>query len=231
MKNKPDSEGYYEEYYSVLDTLYLIKLNRIGRSLSPEELSFLIGRSANYMESKEDLSVGDLTVKDLYGIAAAFYLPPTMIFMRNSHRDKKVKVKVSKVKQQGIICHTAEMHNESRAPELLFKLYEYKVPLTKKDKEKNAQQLSLLVKTIGNLLNQTYFNKGFRTPWEIYDHCSAISEIYIRPCLLQKALSIHCAPDKKPRLKKILHATEGYVYEKYSGKTKPALTSGTVNES
>jgi hypothetical protein len=183
------------------------------------------------MESKEDLSVGDLTVKDLYGIAAAFYLPPTMIFMRNSHRDKKVKVKVSKVKQQGIICHTAEMHNESRAPELLFKLYEYKVPLTKKDKEKNAQQLSLLVKTIGNLLNQTYFNKGFRTPWEIYDHCSAISEIYIRPCLLQKALSIHCAPDKKPRLKKILHATEGYVYEKYSGKTKPALTSGTVNES
>jgi hypothetical protein len=79
MKSKSYSQGYYEEYYSILDTLYLIKLNRIGRSLSLQDLSFLIGRPSNYMESKEDLSLGDLTVKDLYCIAAAVYLPPTCI--------------------------------------------------------------------------------------------------------------------------------------------------------
>lgn len=227
MKNKPDSEGYCEEYHSVFDTLYLIKLNRIARSLSPEELSFLIGRPANYLESKEGLFVGDLTVKDLYWIAAAFYLPPTMIFMRKSHMDKKIKVKVSKVKQHGIISHIAEMKDGIRAPKLLFKLYEYKTPLTKKDKEKNAQQLSLLIKTIGNLLQQAYFNKGFRRPLEIYNHCSAITKIYIRPYLLKKALNTYCAPDKKPRLKKILHAKEGFVYKKYSRKTEPMLTSET----
>ena len=125
MKNKPDSEGYYEEYHSILDTLYLIKLNRIGRSLSQEELSFLIGRSANYMESKEDLSVGDLTVKDLYWIAAAFYLPPTMIFM-----GKGIKVGKS----------NSEAHTVDVAPTLAVQ-GKIKIPV-----EIDGRELSLLNK-------------------------------------------------------------------------------------
>lgn len=218
MKRKSKKPPLRQEYQSLIDTLYLIKLNRIGRNFTLPELSFLIGRPSNYMVSKENLSVGYLTTKDLYWIAASFHLPATLLFMKNPLQHNKIKVRVFTVKQQGIIIHIAEKQDECNAPELLFKLYEFKAPPTKKEKEKDEQQLTPLIETIDNLLQQGYFNKD-RMPLEIYEHCSRITTTYIRPYLLEEALTSHCNLNKNPCLKRDLHKTEGYVYKKYTGKS------------
>jgi transcriptional regulator with XRE-family HTH domain len=209
-----------EVYSSFVDLVYLVKINRISKGFSTEELSFLIGRAKNYIETRESLLPRkDFTMRDICWLAEAFGIVPPSLFMNNSGIPDKIRVRTSVVKQNGITYHITERIEENGEPQLFYQLYEYTEP-TPDEIKRDQQQLDELIRTVGKLLHGKYFDKNIRRPLEIFQHCRSITKKDIRPRLLQKALDTHTASDKFPCLKKYWGKNAGYLYKKINRLTR-----------
>jgi transcriptional regulator with XRE-family HTH domain len=112
-------------YHAEADLAYLVKLNRIGHGWSTEELSFLIGRSANYINTRENLvRNSQFTVEDMVFIAMAFEMSATEMIMHNPGEFRQFQFQTTVVQKGNIIFHEI-WRIDSQSKYMLCRLYEF----------------------------------------------------------------------------------------------------------
>lgn len=206
-------DGFREMQRSLVDLFYLIKLNRIGKNYSMEELSFLIGKNKKYMIKREKSLRPDLLLtKELCLIADVFDMQAPSLFMNSRGDYETVIMRASIVKKNGNIIHTIEKKVDGGRIELLCQLYEYgKVSGTARKREE--KELAALIMVVGEVVNGSFFDKEVRSPFEIFLHCKRLMKRDIRPCLLEKALDLYSMDREGPQLQKC-KGENGFGYKK-----------------
>lgn len=208
-------DGFHEEYPSTVDLIYLIKLNRIGRHFSAEELSFLIGRNKKYITSREETLSGTmLQMDDIFMAAFVFDRDITSMYMRTSHGYKKILVQASSIKKKdGKIVYTIEQKMGDGEVELLCQVYEYSRSSSGNARKVDEEELAQLIKTIEGAVREGYFDEGIYGPLEIFRYCREKTEKEVHPWLLEKALAVCMRSNQYPRLQKC-RGKNGFGYKK-----------------
>lgn len=197
----PSSKKQTLRYHAEADLAYLVKLNRIGHGWSTEELSFLIGRPVNYVNTRENLRANrQFTVEDLVFMAMAFDMSATEMVMHNPGEFRQFQFQTT-VTQKGNITFHEIWRIDKQSQFMLCRLYEFpKAP----DPEKEKQQLQDIIKIISRIIKTGFFKQP-RHPLSIYKHCCKTYKKGLAPLVVKKALAHFAAgnPPAQLQFKKI----------------------------
>lgn len=195
-------------YHAEADLAYLVKINRIGHGWSTEELSFLIGRSANYIDARENLRTNSqFTVEDLVFIAMAFEMSATEMIMHNPGEFRQFQFQAT-VQQQGNIIFHEIWRIQQQAKYLLCRLYEFP---QKPDPEKEKQQLATIINSIRRIIKTGFFKQP-RHPLAIYRQCKKRSKTSLRPSLVQQALAHYTTGNAEVKLQRKKSKQQAWTY-------------------
>jgi hypothetical protein len=210
----PKHNQFQPIYYTLADLVYLIKISRISRNYTAQELAFLVGKPGNYIAEREQLLPGKhFTLTDMVRLADVFDRQLTSMYMNNPLDLEKIAVRVTVRKENGAILHSIEQREGNGVIKRLCLLYEYEITVTGAEKEMQEKQLAQIIKSIGKMIANNYFNRKPRRALEIFRYSSNILRQDIYPHLLQKALAQFTGKHKTARLKRIYHRETGYTYQ------------------
>lgn len=196
-------------YHAEADFAYLIKLNRIGHGWSTQELSFLIGRSPNYINARENL-IGNsqFTVEDMVFSAMAFNMSASEMIMHNPGEFRQFQFQAT-VEQKGNIVRHEIWRIDKQSKYMLCSLYEFPA---KPDQEKDKKQLQAIIKILGRMIKTGFFKQP-RHPLSIYRYCTKVHKKSLAPLLVKKALTHFAAVKQSPGLRLQKIKGEGYKYK------------------
>jgi hypothetical protein len=215
QKRVVSPDGFHEEYSSTVDLIYLIKLNRIGRHFSAEELSFLIGRNKAYITSREKTLSGTmLQMDDVYMAAFVFDREIASMYMRTVHGHNRILVRASSIKKKnGKIVYTIEQKTGDGEVEMLCQVYEYCRSSSANAQKVDKEELVELIKILEEAVREGCFDEELREPLEIFRYCREKMKKEVHPWLLEKALTACTKSNQYPRLQKC-KGKNGFGYKK-----------------
>ena len=180
-------------YHAEADLAYLVKLNRIGHGWSTEELSFLIGRPLNYINTRENLKANSqFTVEDLVFMATAFDMSATEMVMHNPGEFRQFQFQAT-VEQKGNIIFHEIWRIDKQSQFMLCRLYEFPA---KPDPEKEKIEMQAIIKIISRIIKTGFFKQP-RHPLSIYRHCCKLYKKGLAPSIVKKVLA-HFASGNLP---------------------------------
>lgn len=193
MTTKHTSKKQTLRYHAEADLAYLVKLNRIGHGWSKEELSFLIGRPLNYVNTRENLRANSqFTVEDLVFMAMAFDMSATEMVMHNPGEFRQFQFQATVTQKGNIIFHEI-WRIDKQSQFMLCRLYEFP---KKPDPEKEKTQTQAIIKIINRIIKTGFFKQP-RHPLSIYRHCCKRYKKGLAPLVVKKALA-HFASGNLP---------------------------------
>ncbi|HJU46070.1 MAG TPA: hypothetical protein VJ647_04755 [Chitinophagaceae bacterium] len=175
------------------EIMYRVKLKRICRGYSQQELAFLLGKNKDYITARERLeSKKGYSFLDLNKLAFILdYEPPTFV---PAKADKKTATyKGSEVRENGKIYHEVSI-KAGASYKLLFKMEEEDLEIIHFP-EDEERQLTKLKTFLTALCEIGYFAEE-RTPFEILGCCSRTVPGYTRVRLIERAVN-YCIEQKK----------------------------------
>lgn len=192
-------------YHADADLAYLVKINRIGHGWSTEELAFLMGRSAHYVNTRENLRANSqFTVDDLVFSAMSFNMSASEMIMNNPGEFRQFRFRVTVQQKGNIILHEIWRINAG-SEFMLCRLYEFpKMP----DPEKEKLQLQAIIKIIARMIKTGFFKQP-RHPLSVYRHCCKVYKKSLAPWVVKKALAYYASGKRQTKLK----------LKKYKGET------------
>ena len=180
---------------SEFEIMYRIKLKRICRGYSQQELAFLLGKNKDYISVRERLEgKKGYSLLDLNKLAFILdYEPPT--FVPAKANKITATYKGSDVRENGKIYHEVSIKSGA-SHKLLFKLEEEDLEVIHfpEDEERQLTRLKTFLITLCEI---GYFAEE-RTPFEILSCCSRTVPGYTRVRLIERAVN-YCIEQKKMR--------------------------------
>lgn len=180
---------------SEFEIMYRVKLKRICKGYSQQELAFLLGKNKDYISVREHLEgKKGYSFLDLNKLAFILdYEPPTFV---PAKADKHMAIyRGSEVRENGKIYYEVSI-KAGAAHKLLFKLEEEDLEVIHfpEDEERQLTKLKTFLTTLCEI---GYFAEE-RTPFEILGCCSRTVPGYTRVRLIERAVN-YCIEQKKIR--------------------------------
>jgi hypothetical protein len=194
-------------------------LQRISNGLSPEEVSFLMGKALDFISKVESFKIKTILVID-------YYIFCRVLEVRSIHAMMPLGMNLSKQK------YAYELHVNTLADEVIYHLYklsieegvqeiEFKIMDIRHDFDPNKpstlDELRKVKRILEAQVGTGYFNKN-RSPYEIHKLVCIILDTYVKPKNLMTVLEDLL--NRSDELKLIRKESKyGFVYlsKSYSG--------------
>lgn len=202
------------------DIIYRILLLRIAKQYSPQEMSFLMGQSLNFMDKIETLQYTAIYMSDIFKmkevLGAGFGLECfTSFLFPLAKQEKELYLLHKEVYDDYIIYHMVKcLHQEKTVTAFML---QDNNPATDYFEHSTAEEIASLNRIIDTLLHNGYFNSE-RSPLEIFEKCKNFLFDHIKPRNLYTALSSFTKNRDYPKLQYKKSKEHGYYYVKIDRK-------------
>lgn len=180
---------------ATIDILYVIMKKRIEKGFKAEDLSFLIGRQHQYIDSIECFDIPSYTEQDIRSIAAALQDPSIERLPAIFLQQELLDITIERHLFDSRYFHVCTTYASTGQEYIRFMLTEDQ-QLKQKfvvDRLENYQH-QLVKQRISAMHEEGYFSIP-RLPYQIYQHINKQLGLIICPQLLKKVLDDFCLDD------------------------------------
>ena len=180
-----------------IDVVHGIQVKRIALGYSQEDLSFLLGKPANYIcQIEHFLPKKEYYALDIFRLAQIFYCKPKDLFTIKSLQSNRVTIGIYQYSDNYAIKYYEAYSFQENKIILLYHLTEH---IQCSYGLKSIR--SSLKECIDGLLHTTFFDEG-EEAWYIFKYCTTILKSPFRPKHLIEALHTF-TQDENHKLKMI----------------------------
>jgi hypothetical protein len=189
-----------------LQSIYVVLLKRISSGYSAQELSFLMGKQANYISSIEMLDHPPYTDDDLLFISIALKESELRNYYSRVHEPEMVTVQMERIDSEKKRIYSCDIITDEGYRQPFFYLEE-DLP----DSQTNKAHAVIAREAVALMIRTGYFFEA-RFPTDVFRSINKfIEEIAISPSSIQQALDTFCEAETAP-IRKYEHEKEVFLY-------------------
>lgn len=189
-KFKPSTKVYKRKCQEIeILIFYRMILHRISRHLSPEEVSFLMGKPLDFMTKIETFRIKQISMHDVFVMndVLAINNLDTMVHMgvKISSAEKRYELHMTKLADR-VIYQLYKVDEEQDQRVIEFKLIDIRHDIDPYESS-TADELEKITVLLEETIDAGYFNEE-KQPDEVHKLCCEKLESYVRPKNLMKVL-------------------------------------------